>query len=199
MNRELKRVSLLIFAMFASLFVATTVIQIFAVDSLSQDQHNVRSAYDSYKTQRGAILVDGQPIAESVRTQDIYQYQRKYADPMYSAVTGFFSLYQGSTGIESAMGSYLTGKNSSQFFEQISALLSGNPVQGASVELTIDPVVQKAAWNALGKMKGAVVALDPKTGNILAFVSKPGFDANLLAVHSGVESNANYAKMLADK
>ena len=199
MNRELKRVSLLIFAMFASLFVATTVIQIFSVDSLSQDQHNVRSAYDSYKTQRGAILVDGQPIAESIRTQDIYQYQRKYADPMYSAVTGFFSLYQGSTGIESAMGSYLTGKNSSQFFEQISALLSGNPVQGASVELTIDPVAQKAAWNALGKMKGAVVALDPKTGNILAFVSKPGFDANLLAVHSGVESNANYAKMLADK
>ena len=199
MNRELKRVSLLIFAMFASLFVATTVIQIFSVDSLSQDQRNVRSAYDSYKTQRGAILVDGQPIAESVRTQDIYQYQRKYADPMYSAVTGFFSLYQGSTGIESAMGSYLTGKNSSQFFEQISALLSGNPVQGASVELTIDPVAQKAAWNALGKMKGAVVALDPKTGNILAFVSKPGFDANLLAVHSGVESNANYAKLLADK
>ena len=199
MNRELKRVSLLIFAMFASLFVATTVIQIFSVDSLSQDQHNVRSAYDSYKTQRGAILVDGQPIAESIRTQDIYQYQRKYADPMYSAVTGFFSLYQGSTGIESAMGSYLTGKNSSQFFEQISALLSGNPVQGASVELTIDPVVQKAAWDALGKMKGAVVALDPKTGNILALVSKPGFDANLLAVHSGVESNANYAKLLADK
>ncbi len=199
MNRELKRVSLVIFAMFASLFVASTVIQIFSVDSLSQDQHNVRSAYDSYKTQRGAILVNGQPIAESIRTQDIYQYQRKYADPMYSAVTGFFSLYQGSTGIESAMGSYLTGKNSSQFFEQISALLSGNPVQGASVELTIDPVVQKAAWDALGKMKGAVVALDPKTGNILAMVSKPGFDANLLAVHSGVESNANYAKLLADK
>ena len=199
MNRELKRVSLLIFAMFASLFVATTVIQIFSVDSLSQDQHNVRSAYDSYKTQRGAILVNGQPIAESLRTQDVYQYQRKYADPMYSAVTGFFSLYQGSTGIESAMGSYLTGKNSSQFFEQISALLSGNPVQGASVELTIDPVVQKAAWDALGKMKGAVVALDPKTGNILALVSKPGFDANLLSVHSGVESNANYAKLLADK
>jgi peptidoglycan glycosyltransferase len=72
-------------------------------------------------------------------------------------------------------------------------------VQGASVELTIDPVVQKAAWKALGNMKGAVVALDPKTGNILAFVSKPGFDANKLAVHSGVESNANYAEMLANE
>ena len=134
------------------------------------------------------------------KSDDVYQYLRVYDDPMYSAVTGFFSLYQGSTGVESAMGSYLTGQNSSQFFEQISALLSGNPVQGASVELTIDPVVQKAAWDALGKMKGAVVALDPKTGNILAFVSKPGFDANQLAVHSGVESNANYAKrLLADE
>ena len=199
MNRELKRVSIVIFAMFLSLFVASTVIQIFSADALAQDQHNVRSAYDSYKTQRGAILVDGQPIAESIKSDDVYQYTREYANPMYSAVTGFFSLYQGSTGIESAMGSYLTGKNSSQFFEQISALLSGNPVQGASVELTVDPVVQKAAWDALGKMKGAVVALDPKTGNILAFVSKPGFDANLLAVHSGMASNENYSKLLNDK
>ena len=199
MNRELKRVSLLIFVMFLSLFVASTTIQIFAADSLAQDQNNVRSAYDSYKTQRGAILIDGQPIAYSEKSDDVYQYLRVYEDPMYSAVTGFFSLYQGSTGIESAMGSYLTGQNSAQFFEQISALLSGNPVQGASVELTIDPVVQKAAWKALGNMKGAVVALDPKTGNILAFVSKPGFDANQLAVHSGVESNENYAAMLADE
>ena len=63
MNRELKRVSLLIFVMFLSLFVASTTIQIFAADSLAQDQNNVRSAYDSYKTQRGAILIDGQPMA----------------------------------------------------------------------------------------------------------------------------------------
>lgn len=199
MNRELRRVSYVIFVMFLSLFIATTGIQIVNADAYSQDQHNVRTAYDSYKTQRGAILVDGQPIVESVKSDDIYRYQRVYKDPMYSSVTGFFSLYQGSTGLESAMGSYLTGKNSSQFFEQISALLSGNPVQGASVELTIDPVVQKAAWDALGKKKGAVVAIDPKTGNILAMVSKPGFDANLLAVHSGEESNANYQALLNDE
>jgi peptidoglycan glycosyltransferase len=199
MNNELKRVSFVIFAMFLSLFIALTGIQVIGADGYAQDQHNVRSAYDSYETQRGAILVDGQPIVESVKSDDVYRYTRVYKDEMYSAVTGFFSLYQGSTGLESAMGSYLTGKNSAQFFEQISALLSGNPVQGASVELTIDPVVQKAAWNALGKMKGAVVALDPKTGNILAMVSKPGFDANLLAVHSGEESNANYKALIEDE
>jgi peptidoglycan glycosyltransferase len=118
---------------------------------------------------------------------------------MYSGVTGFFSNYQGATGLESAMNSYLTGQNSAQFFEQISALFSGNPVTGASVELTIDPAAQKAAWDALGNMTGAVVAIDPKTGNILALVSKPGFDANLLAVHSGVESTNSYNKLLNAK
>ncbi|MEN9753171.1 MAG: hypothetical protein RL670_862, partial [Actinomycetota bacterium] len=153
---------------------------------------------DSYKTKRGAILVDGQPIAESIASADSFHYQRQYSGEMYSAITGFFSLYQGATGLESSMNSYLSGKNSSQFFEQINALLSGNPVAGGSVELTIDPVAQKAAWSALGKLKGAVVAIEPKTGKILAFVSKPGFDANLLASHVGQESNDNYAKLLAD-
>ena len=199
MRNELKRVSIVIFIMFLSLFVATTGIQVIGADSYSADQRNVRSIYDSYKTQRGAILVDGQPIAQSVNSDDVYRYVRRYDSPMYSAITGFFSIYQGSTGLESAMNSYLTGQNSSQFFEQISALLSGNPVTGGSVELTINPKVQKAAWDALGDKAGAVVALDPKTGNILAMVSKPAWDANLLAVHDGQTSNANYNKLLADK
>jgi peptidoglycan glycosyltransferase len=199
MNRELRRVSIVIFMMFLTLFVATTSIQVLSAETLSQDQRNVRSIYDSYKTQRGSILVDGQPIAFSEPSDDLYRYLRTYTDPMYSGVTGFFSNYQGATGLESAMNSYLTGRNSAQFFEQISALFSGNPVTGASVELTIDPAAQKAAWDALGKMTGAVVAIDPKTGNILALVSKPGFDANLLAVHNGVESTNSYNKLLNAK
>ncbi|MFM6940095.1 MAG: peptidoglycan D,D-transpeptidase FtsI family protein [Rhodoluna sp.] len=199
MNKELRRVSIVIFMMFLTLFIATTSIQVISAESLSQDQRNVRSVYDSYKKQRGSILVDGQPIAYSKQSDDVYHYLRTYTDPMYSGVTGFFSNYQGATGLESSMNSYLTGQNSAQFFEQISALFSGNPVTGASVELTIDPVVQKAAWDAMGDKTGAVVAIDPKTGNILALVSKPGFDANQLAVHSGVESTKNYNALLNAK
>jgi len=198
-NKELRRVSIVIFMMFLTLFVATTSIQVISAESLSQDQRNVRSVYDSYKKQRGSLLVDGQPIAYSKPADDVYHYIRTYTDPMYSGITGFFSNYQGATGLESAMNSYLTGQNSAQFFEQISALFSGNPVTGASVELTIDPLVQKAAWDALGDKTGAVVAIEPKTGNILALVSKPGFDANQLAVHSGVESTSNYNALLNSK
>jgi peptidoglycan glycosyltransferase len=199
LNRELKRVVIVIMAMFVSLLISSSTIQVLAADELARDQRNVRSVYDAYKTQRGAILVDGTPIAFSEASDDNFRFLRIYENPMYSAITGFFSFYQGATGLESSMNSFLTGKNSSQFFEQVNALLSGNPVTGASVELTIDPVVQKAAWDALGKLKGAVVALDPKTGNILALVSKPGFDANRLAVHDGITSGNNYAELLADK
>lgn len=199
MNRELRRVMIVIVGMFMALMISSSTIQVLTADSLAADPRNVRSVYDSYKTQRGAILIDGNPIAFSEDSDDNFQYLRKYSSSMYSAVTGFFSFYQGATGLESAMNSYLTGKNSTQFFEQINALLSGNPVTGASVELTIDPVVQKAAWDAMGKLKGAVVAIEPTTGNILAMVSKPGFDANLLAVHDGTASGSNYAQLLNDK
>lgn len=199
MNRELRRVMLVIVTMFVALFVSASLIQVLSADSLAQDPRNVRSVYDSYKTQRGAILINGNPIAYSQKSDDNFHYQRVYSSEMYSSVTGFFSFYQGATGIESAMNSYLTGKNSTQFFEQINALLSGNPVTGASVELTIDPVVQKAAWDAMGNLKGAVVAIDPSTGNILAMISKPGYDANLLSVHDGTASGTSYAKLLNDK
>jgi peptidoglycan glycosyltransferase len=196
MKKELKRVSIVIFVMFLSLFISSTTIQAISAESLNQDERNVRSAYDGYKVQRGAILIDGQPVAQSVKSDDVYRYKRVYEGSMYSAVTGFTSVYQGSTGLESAMDSYLTGRNSSQFFEQVSAVLSGVPAQGASIELTIDPKVQKAAWNAMGNLKGAVVALDPKTGNVLAWVSKPGFDANDLAVHNGEQATASYNQLL---
>lgn len=199
MNRELRRVSLVIVTMFLSLFLASSSIQFLNQESLSNDARNVRSVYDSYKTQRGAILVKGKPIARSLKSDDAYYYLRDYASPIYSSLTGFFSFYQGATGLESEMNSYLTGKNSQQFFEQINAVLSGTPVAGASVELTIDPAAQRAAWDALGSLEGAVVAIEPSSGKILAFVSKPGFDANMLSVHSGEESNANYKSLLGAK
>ena len=184
-------------AMFASLFVASTLIQFGFADTLNSDQRNVRTLYDSYKTKRGAVLVAGMPVVQSVPSADQYHFRREFSDPMYSAVTGFYSNYQGATGIEQAMNSYLSGKNSSQFFEQVNALLSGNPVSGASVELTIQPKIQKAAWDALGRLKGAVVAIEPSTGKILAMVSKPAYDPNPLAAHDSSAQFA-YAKLIAN-
>lgn len=196
MNREMQRVTMVIFAMFFSLMVAATLIQFVSADSLTADSRNPRSLYDSYKTQRGSILVNGKMVAWSVKTDDKYQYLREFDNPAYSAVTGFYSLAQGTSGIENSLDSYLSGKNSSQFFEQVNALLSGNPASGASIYLTLDPNAQQAAYDALGKLTGAVVAIQPSTGKILALVSTPGFDANLLAVHNTGLANANYQTLV---
>ena len=117
---------------------------------------------------------------------------------MYSAVTGYFSVFRGATGVEAALNSYLSGQSSSQFFEKFNAVLSGNPVSGAAVELTIDPLMQQAAWDALGDLQGSIVALDPVTGNILAMVSKSSFDANEIAGHTNQTVADNYARLEQD-
>ena len=199
MTKELRRLSLVVAAMFISLFLAGTFIQAVNTEAVAEDPRNVRNIYESYKTQRGPILVDGKPIASSEPSDNAYRYLRTYDNEIYSAVTGYFSVFRGATGMESAANSYLSGQSSSQFFEQVNAVLSGNPVTGAAVELTLDPTLQQAAWDALGSYRGALIAMDPVTGNILAMVSKPGFDANRIAGHDSEKVAKNYQELEEDQ
>ncbi|MFJ3033463.1 peptidoglycan D,D-transpeptidase FtsI family protein [Curtobacterium pusillum] len=184
MNRQLRGVSTVIVLMFVALFVSTTSIQFFSADSLRADSRNSRTILASYSTKRGAILVNGSPIAESTPVDDQYQYQRKYTNgDLYSAVTGYFTIGQGNSGIEGAENTVLSGNSDASFFQNLNAILTGQDVQGDNVNLTIDPDVQKAAYDALGDNTGAVVAIQPKTGKILAMVSKQSYDPNTLTSH----------------
>jgi peptidoglycan glycosyltransferase len=199
MNKELRRVSIVVLLMFIALFGSSTVIQVFQQDNLKADGRNSRTLYASFSAERGPILVDGEPIARSVPIDDEFKYQREYLNgPLYSAVTGYFTMNQGNTGVEGALNDYLSGTANEQFLDQLNAILTGQNPKGAAVELTIDPAVQQAAWDALGNLKGAVVAIDPKTGGILAMVSKPTFDPTDLATHDPVAFKATYDALLAD-
>ncbi|MCU1481551.1 MAG: penicillin-binding protein 2 [Subtercola sp.] len=199
MNRELKRVTIVILAMFAALFLSVTTIQFFSADALANDSRNARTIYASYSKQRGPILVAGQPIAQSVPSDDQYKYQRTYPNgPLYSSVTGYYTLDQGSTGIEAALNDELAGTSGSQFLSQLNSIVTGQNPQGASVELTIDPKIQQAAYDALGDQQGAVIAVEPKTGRILAMVSKPDYDPNTLAVHDTDEVIKTYNALNTD-
>jgi len=198
-NKELRRVSIVVLLMFIALFSSSTIIQVFQQDNLKADPRNSRTLYASFSAERGPILVDGEPIAESVAVDDEYKYQRQYTNgPLYSAVTGYFTLNQGNTGVEGALNDYLSGTANDQFLDQLNAILTGQNPKGAAVELTIDPVVQQAAWDALGDQKGAVIAIDPKTGGILAMVSKPTYDPTSLATHDLTAFKAAYDSLLGD-
>lgn len=199
MNRQVRRVGFVLTLMFLALFAMASSIQVVRTDALYQDPRNVRASYEIYKTQRGSILVGGVEIAGSVPVNDAYRFLREYQSQIYSPVTGFFSIFTGSQGIEREMNEYLSGQSSAQFFEQINALLDGTPVTGAAVELTLDPDIQRAAWDALGNRKGAIIAMDPVTGRILAMVSKPTFDANKLAGHTYGPVNDSYRSYLDDE
>ncbi len=200
MSRQLRRVSIVVVLMFIALFTSTTIIQAVQSDSLRTDGRNVRTLYASYSAQRGPILVDGQPIAQSVPSDDQYKYVRQYTNPdgMYAPITGYFTLNQGDTGIEEAMNRELTGTADENFLDRVTAIVTGQNPKGDAVELTIDPKIQQAAWDALGGQSGAVVVLDPKTGAVLAMVSKPSYDPNLLASHDTNQVIANYKQLLAD-
>lgn len=199
MNRQLRRVSVAVLLMFVVLLCSTTVITVFQADSLRTDARNTRTIEDSYSAERGPILVDGQAVAESKPSADQYKFQRTYSQPqLYAPVTGYFTLNQGDTGIEGSLNDYLSGTSNSQFFDQLNALLTGKNPQGASVSLTLDQKVQQAASDALGDNRGAVVAMNPKTGAILAMVSKPSYDPNLMASHDTDSVIANYTQLLKD-
>src|SRR5690606_28509832 len=169
------------------------------VDNLRADGRNARTLYDSYSAERGPILVAGTPIAESTAVDSEFRYLRTYLQPeLYAAATGHFTLNQGNTGIERAVNEHLSGTANDQFLANLTAIFTGQRPKGAAVELTIDPVVQQAAWDALGNNTGAVVALDPKTGAILAMVSKPSYDPNRLASHDTPAVMSAYDELLAD-
>ncbi|WP_046529698.1 peptidoglycan D,D-transpeptidase FtsI family protein [Cellulomonas sp. FA1] len=193
MNTPLRRLATLTLVMFVALMGAATWVQFFQAESLNTDNRNVRGLYREHGNARGPIVAGGVAIASSVPVDDPFGYQRTYADgDLYSAVTGFYSIANGRTQLEEAENPQLTGRSDQLFFSRIRDLLTGRRPEGAAVETTILPAAQQAARAALGDQDGAVVAIEPTTGRILALVSTPGFDPNALAVHSTSEAAAAY-------
>jgi peptidoglycan glycosyltransferase len=186
MNGPLRRVSTVIALLFAALFVSTTLIQVIFAPSINARPDNRRTLLDNYSRQRGTILVGGQPVAVSQPTpNEEIKYLRTYPQAgLYSHVTGYFSYtYGAGGGLESSANDLLSGASGELFYTRVTDLLTGRSPVGATVQLTINPKAQQAADQALGNQRGAVVALNPKTGEILALVSHPEYDPNLLSAH----------------
>ncbi len=182
------------------LLINSNYIQVIKADSLKNSPYNYRLTLDAYSKPRGSIVIGGQPVASSRETNDALKYLRTYVNgPMYAPITGYNSLTYGRAGIESAKNSILNGTDDSLFVGRLVNLFSGKSQQGGNVTLTINPAAQKAAYDGLAGREGAVVALDPSTGAILALASSPSYDPNKLVDHdTNVEQQAWKAN-LADK
>ena len=199
MNKAIRRMWLMVAGIVMVLLLTLTYVQFFAADALQANPWNNRTLYEQFGQDRGSILVDGQEIAKSIPSDDDFEHQRVYTDsPMYSNLTGYFSLVYGATGLESAMGDELSGASDDQFYDRVVSLFSGDQPKGASVELTLDSELQKVAYNALEGHNGSIVAVDPKTGEIKAMVSRKSYDANAMSSHNTDEVVAAADQLNAD-
>lgn len=199
MNKAIRNVWVVSACVFILLLGSLSYIQFFDAKSLSANAWNSRSMYESYGAQRGSIVVDGREIASSVPSDDGYDYQRIYSSPeAYANLTGYFSSIYGTTGLESAMNEELAGTSDRQFYDRLAQMFTGGSSQGATVELTIDSQLQELAYNLLAGHKGSIVALNPKTGEVLAMASTPSYDPNALASHNNESVLAQYQALTED-
>ncbi len=200
MNSPIRRMSTVVALLFTALLISSTFIQFVQAKSLQERPDNRRTLLANYARERGQLLVGGTPVAKSVPTKDELKWLRTYPQgKLYSHVTGFYSFtYGAGGGIEGAENSLLSGSSDKLFYRRVTDILTGKDQTGASLELTINPAAQEAADKALGSQRGAVVALDPKTGEILALVSHPNYDPSLLSSHDSTKVAAAWKKLNAD-
>jgi peptidoglycan glycosyltransferase len=202
MNKPIRTISMFCLLLFVALMLNATYLQFWKADSLDDDPRNRRVIEAAYSRERGAILVGRDPIAESVPSDDRFEFQRTYPLPFrYAPITGYFS-YFSQTGIEQSQNEVLSGEDPRLFVTKLVDLLSNNPNKGGSVQLTIDADAQEAAYAGLdalpGAVEGSVVALEPSSGKILAMVSLPTYDPNKLASHDLESVSDTYDRLLAD-
>ena len=200
MNKPIRRVAFVAMVMFALLLGNVTYAMLFRQASLDANAQNRRTRDAEFAQDRGAILAAGKvQMAETEASDDRFRFQRVYPDDeLYSAVTGYYSYDHGRTGLENSYNTELAGTDDALFVRRMVDLVTNRSPAGASVQTTIVPRVQKAATETLGTQKGAVVALDPKTGAVLAMVTSPGYDPNEVASHDIEAANKAWTRLAED-
>lgn len=145
---------------------------------LASADANPRVAEERLFAPRGRILDrNGTVLARSEETPQ--GFRRRYADASLVHTTGFFSPRFGSTNLEERYDAQLRGQRSPDTWQRLLDDVLNRPPSTSDLILTIDKRVHDAAVAAMGDQRGAIVALDPKTGAVLALVAKPFFDPNL--------------------
>ncbi|MCC3762490.1 hypothetical protein K3N28_05335 [Glycomyces sp. TRM65418] len=202
MNPALRRMGVIALLLLGALIVQSTWVGFFHHDEYEGVAAG-RTLIDEYGVPRGKILAGDLVIAESVPTDGgDYAYQRVYPEGEYFGnITGFKALHYGVSNLEEAMNPLLNGTSSLLAFDDFWATVLKERKPGGNVVTTLDPELQKAAYDALAAtgVKGGAVVLDPRTGRILAEASYPGWDPSGVASPSGETAKEAWEAVNADE
>ena len=205
MDRQIRRLGFAFVALFAILFAQVAYVQVFAADRIAADPADAaRQIRTEYSVERGQILAADERtvLAKSVPNPDqdsIYRFLRDYpGGALYGQLTGYYSRIYGYSGLESAMNPYLSGTAPEFTAQNLTDIILGRPKVGGTVVTTIQPALQRAAKTALGAHLGAVVALDPRTGDVLAMWSNPSYDPADLSSGTDEQITSAWNELLDD-
>jgi penicillin-binding protein A len=185
-NAHVRRTFYLFVAGFVALVGMLVYWQVYARESLANNPQNGLQTQRAIETPRGLILAgDNETVlAESERqkTESGRVYDRVYpGGEAFSNVVGYWSTKYGATGIEIGRNSDLSGTAEPATLDGLINQMSGGPQPGNNVVLTLDPELQQIAYDGLAATetgRGSAMAIDPKTGEILALVTYPSYDPN---------------------
>ncbi|NEC31564.1 penicillin-binding protein 2 [Streptomyces sp. SID8111] len=199
MNKPLRRIAIFCGLLMLALMIRDNWLQYVQADALQKNEKNRRIAIERYAQPRGDIIVDGKPITGSKRTSGSdFEYKRTYKNgPMWAPVTGYASQAFGATQLESIEDGILTGNADQLFFRNTLDMLTGKKKQGGNVVTTLNSAAQKAAYEGLKRQggKGAVAAIEPSTGKILALASYPSYDPSSFAGNSTTTDTEAWQKL----
>ena len=202
MDRQIRHLGLVLMVLFAALFLQLNYVQVVEAHKLANDPRNGRIATRDFSRDRGSIqAADGAVLATSVPVDDAFKRLRQYPEhDLFAQVTGYFSFTYGTDGVERVYNDELTGR--SVGIRKLPDVLAER-VRTGNLTLTLTKSVQSVAKRSLGNRKGAVVALNPLDGSVLALWSWPSFDPNGFAAHdqnavrqAWTAANADAAKPL---
>jgi penicillin-binding protein A len=195
MQPQIRRVGIGLIALFVAVFIQLNYVQIFAAERIARNPANILNLIRQYSIKRGTILTrDGEVMAVSKATGDKLKYQRTYPNgELYGHITGYVSVAAGARfGLEASFDDQLLGQSNVLSMQDIEDSLFGGGKQGDDLQTTIDSRLQEAARTALGGERGAIVAMDPRSGEVRAMWSNPSYDPSPLSVHDGTDAERAY-------
>ncbi|MDN3240617.1 penicillin-binding transpeptidase domain-containing protein [Glycomyces tritici] len=193
MNPALRRMGVIALVLLAALMVQSTWVAFFHHEDY-EGLANARTLIAEYEVPRGQILAGDTVIAESIPTDGgTYGYKRNYPEGDYFGnITGFKSINYGASNLEAYENSLLNGTSSLLAFDDFWATVLKENKTGGNVVTTVDPDLQKAAYDAIADadVKGGAVVIDPRTGRILAQASYPGWNPTEVSSNNGDTAKA---------
>jgi peptidoglycan glycosyltransferase len=196
-NRQIRLLGVGLLACYVVLFAMVNWIQVIKADDYNDDPLNTAKVRQQFNRERGTISsVDGALLARSIdnpNPDSQFERLREYPEgDLFAQVTGRFSFWYGSTGVELTYGDELSGQTFEQQARGFTDLFVEQTNVG-NVSVSVRKDLQQVARDALGEQEGSVVAIDVKTGELLSFWSYPSYDPNLLSTVDREVAELNWA------